>query len=256
MSGTSGIIINLLAVAFLASIFLLGHKFETIRAEHKQEWLSFSGGVSIAYVFMHLLPELDIMLRKLPQDTPAEWMNVIAGYRVYVMALIGFGTFYGLERMAHYAAEKQGRSVDSSHASLGRYRVYLLGYVLYSVLIGYMVGTTSVDGFIPLMLICVVMAFHFLMISHLLEHHFLDHYQFPARIMLALSLIIGWLIALLVELPDRAKVILFSFIVGSIIVNSIKEEVPGGADSRFLPFLVGAVGTLVVILMIYSHLGH
>ena len=42
----------------LAIIHLFSGKLQFIRAKPRSRWLSFGSGVSVAYVFVHILPEL------------------------------------------------------------------------------------------------------------------------------------------------------------------------------------------------------
>ena len=82
----------------LALIDLGASRFALARAEPRSRWLSLAGGASVAYVFVgHLLPELkkgqDVIVRA---DLPLEFLE----HHAYIVALLGFITFYGLERLA------------------------------------------------------------------------------------------------------------------------------------------------------------
>lgn len=81
----------------LAVIHLGAIRFSLARVEPRSRWLSLAGGTSVAYVFVHILPELkkgqDVMVRA---DLPLEFLE----HHVYIVALLGFVIFYGLERLA------------------------------------------------------------------------------------------------------------------------------------------------------------
>ncbi len=51
---------TLLAVLFLMGAYLFAGKLDMSKSKYKSHWLSFAGGVSMGYVFMHLLPELSL----------------------------------------------------------------------------------------------------------------------------------------------------------------------------------------------------
>ena len=54
----SVIVVSLLAAAGLAVVHLLSGKLRFFEVTPRSIWLSMAGGVSVAYVFIHLLPEL------------------------------------------------------------------------------------------------------------------------------------------------------------------------------------------------------
>jgi hypothetical protein len=60
----------------LALIHLGASRFSLARAEPRSRWLSLAGGASVAYVFVHILPELkkgqDVMVRA---DLPLEFLE-------------------------------------------------------------------------------------------------------------------------------------------------------------------------------------
>ena len=64
----------------------------------KKRWLSFSGGVSIGYVFLEIFPELSHAQEELlHSDVP------VLGYlenHIYILALLGLVMFYILEKIA------------------------------------------------------------------------------------------------------------------------------------------------------------
>lgn len=82
-----GIPASLLAVAGLVVVHLFSGKLRFLGGTPRSIWLSVGGGVSVAYVFVHLLPEL------------AESQETIAGavgeklafleYHVYLVSLLG-----------------------------------------------------------------------------------------------------------------------------------------------------------------------
>lgn len=51
-------IVSLLAVAVLVAVHLFSHRLRFLDGTPRSIWLSLAGGVSVAYVFVHLLPEL------------------------------------------------------------------------------------------------------------------------------------------------------------------------------------------------------
>lgn len=78
---------------------------------------AFSGGLSIGYVFLHLIPSLDAS-------------HEIVGSRIYFVALLGFVVFYGMDVLFQPPRDK--------HPS--KYRAYLVAFFLYDGLLVFTLG--------------------------------------------------------------------------------------------------------------------
>ncbi len=64
-----------------------------------------AGGVSVAYVLVHLLPELAEQQETL-REAIAEPLGFVENH-VYLVALFGLAVFYGLERLAESSREQR-----------------------------------------------------------------------------------------------------------------------------------------------------
>ena len=117
----------LAAALVLALIYVLGHAASDGGAVHRRRWwMSAAAGASVAYVFVDILPELGAGHRAVVGRAGE---NVLfAEQRVYVVALLGFVVFYGLEHMVLASrAEGRGRRgrgdrVYASKAGFAAYR--------------------------------------------------------------------------------------------------------------------------------------
>ncbi len=105
-----------MAVYASASRLLLQIRF------HKN-WLSVGAGVSVAYVFLDILPELGIHQERLLARAVDE--GVFATEKlIYIAALVGFVFFYGLENivLASAAEIRTTVTVEASARSGSRWR--------------------------------------------------------------------------------------------------------------------------------------
>ena len=73
----------------LALIHLGASRFSLATAEPRSRWLSLAGGASVAYVFVHILPELkkgqDVFIRaELPRSS---WSTTSISWRCWVLSL-------------------------------------------------------------------------------------------------------------------------------------------------------------------------
>jgi zinc transporter ZupT len=135
----------------LALVHLVTPRLTFVRAVPRSRWLSFAGGVAVAYVFMHVLPELAEHGRRLGEQQDAE-------IAIYALSLAGLATFYGLERTV-----RQARAFGRS-AGAGRGRTFWLhvgSFTAYNLLIGYLLLHREDPGALSLALYFTAMALHF-----------------------------------------------------------------------------------------------
>jgi hypothetical protein len=234
----------------LAAVHLLAGRLEVLDRVPRSRWLSFGGGVSVAYVFVHLLPELG------EHQEAFEGVAPVAAFvdrHVYLIALVGFGTFYGLERLAHRSRDG-GRDGGSTVRPFGEasnpvFWVHVGSFALYDAVIGYLLvrGQSRVES---LLLFAVAMALHFLVNDFGLRDHHRDVYDHAGRWILGGSVVVGWLFGLLTAIRTLTVGVLLAFLGGGIILNVIKEELPAERESRFWAFAAGAGGYAALLLAV------
>jgi drug/metabolite transporter (DMT)-like permease len=88
------------ALALAAVHVLSPRELSLFPATPRSRWLSLAGGIAVAYVFMHLLPELSEHERTLQDGAEG------AGLIVYGLALVGLVAFYGVERHLRRAFDR------------------------------------------------------------------------------------------------------------------------------------------------------
>ncbi len=224
----------------LASIHLFTGRAQSLRVLPRSYWLSIAGGASVAYVFVHILPELE-------GGTVLESVAFLAGFlerHVYLVALIGFALFYGLERLA------QEYGQERSKAALGVFWLHIASFSAYNGLIGYLLVHREQPGVVSLLFYAIAMGLHFVVNDYGLRHHHEDAYDHLGRWLLAGAVVVGWAIGTTTEVDEAVVNTLFAFLAGGVILNVIKEELPEERRSRFWAFSVGAAGYAVLLLFV------
>jgi zinc transporter ZupT len=228
------LIISLLAVVALVVVHLFSGKLRFLEGTPRSVWLSIAGGVSVAYVFVHLLPELNE-----GQEVIAEAVGGSLAFvesHVYLVALLGLAVFYGVERAATSSRRHQRESGKGDSTSAG---VALIGYLLL-----HRIAT----GLEALVLFSVAMALHFVVNDYGLRGHHKRLYTGIGRWLLAGAVLVGWAVALLTEIPEVALAVLIAFLAGGIVLNVLKEELPEERESRFWAFALGAAAYAAILL--------
>jgi hypothetical protein len=243
---------QLLVLAFflasgLAATHFFAGRLRFLDITPRSRWLSGASGVSVAYVFVHILPELAAGQWTLHQATGGA-----AGFfehHVYVIALSGMVAFYGLERLAKVSRAAQPADDDGDATTPGVFWLHTTSFAIYNGLIGYLLLHREETGTISLMTFFFAMATHFLVNDYGLRHHHKHRYHAYGRWVLAAAVLIGWAIGAMVELHEAAVAVLFAFLAGGVILNVLKEELPEERKSTFWAFALGAAVYAAVLLM-------
>lgn len=227
---------GLLAAVALAAVHLLAGHVRGLESIPRSRWLSASGGVAVAYVFVHLLPELGEGQRVLADARPlGPWLQ----HEVYLVALAGFVLFYGLERLARGHAPRGAEGADPDV-----FRLHVAAFAAYNALIGYLLVHRA-GALAPF---AVAMGLHFVVNDYGLRQHFRARYRDYGRWVLSGAVVAGWGVGRAVAVDEAALHALFAFLAGGVVLNVVKEELPAERESRFPPFLAGAAGYAALLV--------
>ncbi len=227
----------LLAVG-LAAVHLYAREIRFLHVTPRSASLSAAAGASVAYVFVHILPNLAE-----GQKTLMVTKFIPLGFaerHVYLIALIGFLTFYGLERSMFLVKSRETDPVQFSQTPLPIFWMHIISFAVYNALIGYLLLHQEEPGVINRLFYFVAMGFHFLVNDHGLREHHKETYDSIGRWILAGAVFLGWVAGLFIQSHQAVVAVLFAFLAGSAIVNTLKEELPEGRESRFWAFALGA----------------
>lgn len=236
--------LTLVFAVLLAIVHIASGRLRFLAAIPRNRWLSIAGGASVAYVFVHIFPELDIRQEMIAEmDAPA---IAFLKHQLYLVALIGFAVFYGLERLALssrqqiHKQQEPNRTPPTIPTSSRVFALHIASFALYNMLIGYLLLHREDPGLDSLFFFSSAMALHFVVNDHGLREHHKHSYDWVGRWVLAAAIIIGWGIGRATELSEAAIALLFAFLAGGVILNVIKEELPEERESRFGAFILGA----------------
>ena len=223
--------------------FVLSRLCRGLRQSVKRQWEALSAGVSVAYVFVSVIPELEEHRPTIAASAAGSVLD--AEKRVYLYALAGFVAFVGLNRLrVHLSADTPGSP------RLGvTYCVEIAGYSLYVLLISYLLVHREDSTLVSLALFVFAMGFHLFMIDSQLAHQLGRSYDRWGRVVLTLSIPLGWGLGITDALSDSSSSRLFAFVLGGVVVLSAYEELPAH-EGRFGWFLGGAFCYAVLLMLV------
>jgi hypothetical protein len=244
----------LVAAIILAAVHVVTPSLRFIEGTPRSAWLSIAGGVSVAYVFVHLLPELAAAQRSVGEMIGG---TAFAERHVYLIALAGLAVFYGLDRLAKISrSRREGAPVgDARAAGEGKagtspwvFAIHIGSFAIYNTLIGYLLLHREVMTLLALFFFTVAMALHFVVTDYGLgEDHKAQYLRF-GRWILVCAVLTGLLVGYATEISEAAIAVLTAFLAGGVILNVLKEEVPSERQSRFWAFALGMVAYAAMLL--------
>lgn len=227
------------AAAF-AAVHVLSPRLGFLDTVPRSRWLSLAGGLSIAYVFVHLLPELAYHQRAFFGGTEE------GDARVYLLALIGLLVFYSLERLARRSGHRRGP--ETARRSAGVFWLHLASFALYNGLIGYLLLHREDPSIGGLTMYGLALGAHFVVNDRALQHVHGTDYRTYGRWILAAAVLCGWAMGFAISPDPTTVAALFALLAGGVILNVLKEELPEFQESRIWAFLAGALGFSVLAL--------
>lgn len=244
---TLQITLSFLIAGLFGAIHLLGDQLSFLNTTPRSAWLSVAGGVSVSYVFVHLLPELAAHQESFRHAAETGGALAAVESHIYVIALTGLLVFYGLERLAKTSAKMRKAALSGPPRSDGAFWLHLGSFALYNMLIGYLLLHREDANLRSFLAYALAMGLHFLVNDHSLRAHHGELYRF-GRWLLAAAPFVGLLLGLAVTLSDLAIGALFAFLVGGVVLNVLKEELPEQRESRFWVFAAGTAGYAALLL--------
>lgn len=231
----------------LALVHVVASRFKFLKRSPRSRWLSFGSGVSVAYVFVHVLPDLSKAQVDFQEGTS---LLSAVEHHIYMVALLGMIAFYGLERAAKVSRYQSVQEGQGDETQSGVFWLHMVSFGLYNALIGYLLVHGEESELSGLLLYVIAMALHFLVNDYSLWEDHKRPYSRIGKWVLSAAVICGWVIGTQTEISEAITAMLFAFLAGGIILNILKEELPQERESRFWTFAVGAVSYSGLLLVL------
>ena len=240
------IAVSFVAALGLALIHLYVRLLSPLLSAPRSPLLSAAGGAATAYVFVHVFPGLCAGQEAVARAGWA-WVGLLDRH-VFLLALAGLLVFYALERAALLA--RGGRDAPPLKPSQGVFRLHLVSFALYNFLIGYLLVNRVVPGPVSLATYALAMALHMAGNDYGLRRHFTDDYRHLGRKVLAGAVLAGWGLGALVHVHEAVLALLFAFLAGGVVMNTMKDELPLDGSGNAPAFCLGAVVYAALLLVV------
>ncbi len=220
------------------------------RPEHEQQrWASLGGGAGVAYVFLHLLPELAIGGKEL-SATPG--MQTFASTPVieallFLVALLGVTFFFSIDVISDQS--KKNNSIVAF--------IHVLAFTVINYLYAYTLPSLITTGPLYGLLFTVAIAAHVLVADRTMARNHPRVYRRRFRWIGTAAVALGFAHAALFHpISDLALAIATAFLGGGLLISVFREEIPSPSSTRLWWFLSG-LGMMTLLLLralsLYHH---
>jgi|GEM_PF-1174924 len=214
-------------------LHLLATQIRPLLSGRAQMINSFAGGMAVTYVFGQLLPEL------------REGHEVV-GELIYLVVLLGFVVYYGLE--THISRSQSRAGDDARHSS---FLLSLGSYWLYNWLIVFGLPDGPSVSAIHVSLMTIAIGLHLLHSDYDIGSEYPEMFHRWGRFVVACAPLVGLLCRFSFR-PDGElfKDILTAVLAGSVVYSVFKKELPNPKLSSFRWFFVGIVVYTFLLVMV------
>lgn len=236
-------------VALAATLLLvLFHYLSPWFANHLpgngRAFVSFAGGVAVAYVFLHMLPNLVEYNKPIGRYLlNNQWLTPFTELLIYIVALLGFLIYYGFDLLAE-------RYRTEGHNDGMVYGLHLTMFCLYNFLITYTMSLRALTSITATVLFTFAMALHFVLTDRKFSRFYRKQFNRLGRFILISALLVGWLCSVIFD-PVNVLVaaLMLAFLAGSVLLNVFREELPATGLTSYFWFSFGALLIMFVLLL-------
>jgi len=236
---------SLIPILILALVHVFAKELHRIEATRRNALLSAGVGASIAYVLLGILPKLAEKQESLTSGVDTGVRGFLE-HHIYIVAMIGLVLYYGISRIAVY--EEAG---ESSQFPLRRRLAMIstvIAYAAYSLLIGYLITERHRFGLFSTTLITLGMGALFLVSDHSLQKKWPLAYDRRIRWILTVSLLSGWVLAILHEASPNVVALWYALLAGMMLITNIGEKMSLEQGGSYLAFLLGVAAFTAMLL--------
>lgn len=243
----SSVLATLLTILVLAVVHLYAGTATALGHQWRSRTLSAASGISVAYVFLDLMPDL------------AEQQSVIdrvglfpdLDRHIYILALVGLTVSLWVETASRESRRRRRAIGEPDQTGTATFWLSIISFMVLNAAIGYAVASPGDPAVEPLWMFAVAMGLHFLANDHSLTEHHGARYQGIGRWLLVAGLMTGWLIGVLpgIEIRPETLALVLAYIAGGTIMNILRHELPDTDRSSDVVAFATAAAVYAVLLL-------
>ena len=201
---------------------------------------SLGGGTAVAYIFVHLMPELAVGGKSLTELNIAKYTPTpITEAALFLTAMVGMVVFFTLDVLA-----QQGKSSTRTN-----FTIHLIAFGVLSGLYAYTLPALVTTGWAYAALFTFVLAVHTLLADRTMARAHPRLFAHETRWVGVAGVAAGLACAIL--LPPANELVLataIAFLGGVLLMVTFREELPQASRTR-LPWFLGGLTLMTIVLL-------
>ena len=148
-----------MAALVLVLVHLFSGRLRFLDVDPRSRWMSAFAGESVAYVFVHLLPELAEGQRAIEEGAGGEGggaLGLLEGH-VYLLALAGLAVFYGVENHSLKSRRERHEATGEDRTADDAFWLSIASFAAYNAIIGYLLMREDLSEWVDLGLYTLVL---------------------------------------------------------------------------------------------------
>ena len=241
-------LISIIGLAILAGVHILCGKSNWWHFFEAHGWISFSAGASVAYVFIHVFPDISILQQQFSGAPSHHYNGQFFSRSLYLTALAGLCLPYLMDTLELSYTEQGKKCHDQVHQ--GIFGIRKLLYTLYNMMLAYMIVNRHNEGIVSMKIIVLVLSMHFIVLNANFRETYNELFKKYVRWFAVLGLILGAVLAKAFTVPDFILAYVFALVGGIITYTALKQELPKTNHRAPVHFLAGVVCFSLLILSV------
>jgi len=195
---------------------------------HKMKTMSFTAGIFITYMFLHLFPNL---------YQGGLFFNRLS----LIFVLIGFALFHVMEKYIyqHASGKELKKELRISHSFAFFFYHFMIGIIL--------VNITKLNVISGLLLFIPILSYNAISSISMKEIHEIVTGRRTAKFLLSISTLLGVILATYILIPEIIYYSLFGFVIGTLLYIIILEAVPKEREGKPAYFIFGILLYSIII---------
>ncbi len=226
-------------VLALVAVHMSAFHIHRVSPTFQARLLSAAGGVSIAYIFIDLLPKFCDGASKVNQALQSVFPYLER--HVYLMGLAGLIFAYTVQKAAANPTQDPSLQKRKFWGQVG-------AYALFNAMIGYSLANKNDPDIQPIILFTIAVGLHYYINDYNLRESNPNLYEAQGRFTISLGLLAGWALGLFWQVPEAALALVLAFLSGGIMMNVFRHEIPADNPSNYSSFVMGAFVYTCILL--------
>ena len=237
----------LLAAVVLMLVHALGPRIRSVMRSHASAVASFGGGLAVAYVFLQLLPEIELAHQWLEANVHAVTLASFLAFFVFETYLLRrYITLFHRHKPSNRASTVV---VDDNRYANRLFWTHIGLSWMYTWMVMFALPRDHAENVWLAIVGSVAVGLHLIYKDYVLRVNYGTRYEAKGRYLLAIAPFFGWLAHWIVKPPEHVFDLFIAVLAGVLMQGVFQDEMPR-RDTARLRWLIAGAGTFTLLVFL------